>query len=535
MTSTPRRTAPGSGVLDLRDGRLTCPQRLLDRVGRFASELSRAGRPREVCDAMVCAALDAIAAEGALVYLCNSGAPALRLAAATGEVTSSPTTVLLDGDGAQVDAYRECSPRWPGDDGADPNRAHVPLVAADLCHGVLTLEFACAPELASAEREFLGALASLGAVGLDRARALEAERNEGRGQRELLGVVAHELRHPLSVILMKACSLRRREPGEPLDLERDMEVLERNANRLNRMIQDALDYAQIAQRRFRVEPAVEDAGALLRAAVDDAPEPHRVRLLGPPPSAFIDVWCDAGRTRQVVDNLVRNALKFSDASERVTVRLEPRASEVIVQVRDRGVGIPRDELRRLFDPPKLGDARRCRTKRRGEGAGLGLFITRGLVEAQGGRIEVDSREGEGSCFTFTIPRASAAAAFAREGVVLVVDDDPSLQRELIEQIERAGYRAVGATHGGEALDYLRAHPPPALVLLDLRMPVMSGWELRELMGGDDQLSAVPVVVLSSSEPTPDEAPLPVAGRLTKPVTVSGLLSVIGRHVRGPSG
>ncbi len=499
--------------------------RLLDRVRRLAEDLARAHRTHDVCSALVCAALDAVAADGARLYLSQPHDGSLRLTAASGEVAAGAAAVLpaRSSEPAAL-AYRSCEPRWR--DAA--SSAHVPLVVGDLCYGVLSLAFADhALALTVSERSFLEALAGLGAAGVERVRAIEADRNAGWGQRELLGVVAHELRHPLSVILVRAALLREHAGTAGTSADRDLEVLVKNATRLGRMIQDALDYAQIAQRRVRIQPRVIDARELLTRVVDDAPEPWRV-IAESPPSRVV-AWCDLERTAQALDNLVRNALKFSTPETQVRVSLEALADEVVVRIRDRGCGIPAHEVPHLFDPPHESAPRRARAKRSGEGAGLGLFITRRLIEAQGGRLWAVSTEGEGSQFSVSLRRAAPAGRVGDAGVVLVVEAEVSLRRELVDVLSRAGFHATGVAHGAAALEYLRGHPAPVVVLSGLRMPVMSGWELCEQMRADPALREIPVVALTSGDSSSEAERF--AGRLTKPLTVSELIATADRFAR----
>ncbi|HVZ24277.1 MAG TPA: PAS domain S-box protein [Vicinamibacterales bacterium] len=225
---------------------------------------------------------------------------------------------------------------------------------------------------------------------------------------EVLGIVAHDLRNPLSVILMEAEGAVRRGPEPERRNQRTRQMILSAADRMNRLIQDLLDVTvveagqlNVDRQPIRVDGLVRDACALqtplasssgLDIAIDVRPDVH-------------DVWGDRNRLLQVFENLLGNAIKFTPAGGRVTVAAAHRDHEVLFSVTDTGAGIAPESIPHVFDRFWQVAKRAGRS-----GAGLGLPITRGIVEAHGGRIWVESTIGRGSTFFFTLPQAPQTTA-----------------------------------------------------------------------------------------------------------------------------
>lgn len=246
----------------------------------------------------------------------------------------------------------------------------------------------------------LGELAAVSAILRDirERKALE------RQQRDFLSMVTHELRNPLASILGYAQIMRRR--GEYM--ERGVDVVLTQARRLERLIGDLLDVSRVEAGQLHLRREETDLVALVRAAADQAQaltRAHEVRFDGPD-SPLIGQW-DRDRLEQVLQNLLANATKYAPDGGAIVVRVEDRGCEVQVSVADQGPGIAPDALPNLF-------ARFFRTPEArasgAEGLGLGLYISRTLVEAHGGRIWAESTPGEGSTFTFALPYSAAGEA-----------------------------------------------------------------------------------------------------------------------------
>jgi len=211
--------------------------------------------------------------------------------------------------------------------------------------------------------------------------------------------VAHDLRNPLSTILLMAGTLKYRDPDAA-------EVIGRAAARMDRLIQDLLDVALIESSHLTIERArvstrelISSAVELQRPLVSSSSLELRVAIDPDVP----DVWGDRDRLLQVFQNLIGNAIKFTDAGGQITVSEASTDHEVVFHVADTGCGIAPEDLPRVFD--RFWQATRAGY----QGAGLGLPITKGIVETHGGRIWVESSEGRGTTVSFTIPTVASCA------------------------------------------------------------------------------------------------------------------------------
>jgi PAS domain S-box-containing protein len=249
------------------------------------------------------------------------------------------------------------------------------------------------------------ALADRAAMAIENARLYRSAVYAAQLRDQVMGIVAHDLRNPLSTILLYTSAFKRQvsEPEQPS--LKPMEAIHHAATHMNRLIQDLLDVALMEAGQLTIERGRVSAGRLVREAVEmQTPLASKyyleLRVEGEPDAA--EGWGDRDRLLQVFENLIGNAIKFTQAGGHITAGATSRDSEVVFWVTDTGCGIPSENLPHVFDRFWQG----TRTGR--QGAGLGLQITKGIVEAHGGRIWVESTVGSGTTFFFTIPRALAA-------------------------------------------------------------------------------------------------------------------------------
>jgi PAS domain S-box-containing protein len=249
------------------------------------------------------------------------------------------------------------------------------------------------------------ALADRAATAIENARLYRSSVHATHLRDQVLAVVAHDLRNPLSTILMQLWALRRYGAEHERRSAKPADVIERAAKRMNRLIQDLLDVAVMESGQLNIERGRLSARDLIVGAVDmqrPLASSASLELRVEVDPAVAEVWGDRDRLLQVFDNLIGNAIKFTQAGGRVTAGATSRGHEVVFWVADTGRGIPSENLPRVFD--RFWQA----TRKGRDGAGLGLPITKGIVEAHGGRIWVESAAGSGSTFFFTIPTALAA-------------------------------------------------------------------------------------------------------------------------------
>jgi signal transduction histidine kinase len=253
-------------------------------------------------------------------------------------------------------------------------------------------------------RAALKTLARQVAAQLQLKRTLARQRQLDQLKSDFVGMVAHDLRAPITVIAGFA-ELMSRDWHDLTDDERTkyFDLITSNVHNLSRLVEDVLEVAEVDAGKFHLEIQPFDLGRLVEQTVMElsaahAPRRLEVQVAGGLPTAL----GDEGRNRQILTNLVTNALKFSPDGADVSISVSVDDSTLAVSVSDRGVGIPAEDMKRLFERfSRLPSSRQAKAK----GTGLGLYICKQLVEAQGGRISVHSVPGLGSTFRYTIPHA----------------------------------------------------------------------------------------------------------------------------------
>jgi signal transduction histidine kinase len=288
--------------------------------------------------------------------------------------------------------------------------AVVPLIAGKQVLGALTLVTAeSGQRYTSGDFTLFGSLANQAALALNSARLYRAAERARMEREEVLAIVSHDLRNPLSAIGF-ALSILEQE-GIPEDKKApQFGVMERALDQMDELVRDLLDSARIDAGRFSVSPVPLDTAALVRDALNRAAPlaaSVQVRLEHSELDDLPPLVADRSRLLQVFANLLDNAIDFTPPQGRVHVNVEHREDSVCFEVEDSGPGLEAGAIHHVFD-------RFWQARDRGRaGAGLGLAIARGIVESHGGEIGVRSVPGEGAVFYFTIPRGIADAAASR--------------------------------------------------------------------------------------------------------------------------
>jgi signal transduction histidine kinase len=230
---------------------------------------------------------------------------------------------------------------------------------------------------------------------------------------QFLSIASHELRTPLTALMGYASMLQVgmiRGAGTDPALQRQADMIVRQTTRLNKLLEQLLDVSRLQQGQFTVEPQPVEFGALIAHVVDEfrlsVPDegPHTITLLRPDEAML--VLGDPLRLEEIVHNLLSNAVKYSPQGGLVEVRVTATPLEVALEVEDQGIGIPADAQALLFEP----FYRASNVSRQSSGFGIGLYVTQQFVLLHGGRIEIESSEGGGSCFQVVLPRHTADAA-----------------------------------------------------------------------------------------------------------------------------
>ena len=335
---------------------------------------------------------------------------------------------------------------------------------------------------------------------------------------EFISVVNHELRTPLTSILgsldLLASGVLNNNPEKG---QRMLQIAANNADRLVRLINDMLDIERIESGKMTLNKRVCEGAELMTTAVDEIrtlAAQNGIQLLVTPIS--VRIWADPDRIIQVFTNLLSNAIKFSPQGTTVeltavlTQRQQPSGTsddglpgstqQVIFQVKDQGRGIPPDKLKTVFGRFQQVDA--SDSRKRG-GTGLGLAVCRSIIQHHGGGIWVESVLNQGSTFFFSLPVLPPPTPLphptAEQPLVLVCDDDSSVRTVVAAMLEQHNYRAVTVGSGQAALAQAITHPPD-VILLNLLMPGLSGWETLAALKARSQTRDIPVIILSGLRP-----------------------------------
>jgi signal transduction histidine kinase/DNA-binding response OmpR family regulator len=375
-----------------------------------------------------------------------------------------------------------------------------------------------------------------------------------RAKSEFLANMSHEVRTPMNGVFGMA-ELLADTPLTPLQREY-LATLRSSADGLLGVINDILDVSKLEAGKLHLEQAEFDLAEVVAEATRTlAVKAHQwglelvYRIAPGGPECVVG---DALRLRQVLLNLIGNAVKFTERGE-VTVEVAVSRESMETwgahfAVRDTGVGIAADEIERLFAPFEQAD---MSTTRRHGGTGLGLTITRHLVEKMGGRVWVDSTPGEGSTFHFTArfavaaPGATAPPPPADEPAVplagrrvLIVDDNDTNRRVLEEMSHGWGMRPVAVPSGAAAIASVEtawtAGEPYEVVLLDVKMPGMDGFDVAEAMAPNPHMAGATIVMLTSDDRGQDQSrceALGLSAYMIKPITKRDLLRNLQRALR----
>jgi signal transduction histidine kinase/CheY-like chemotaxis protein/ligand-binding sensor domain-containing protein/AraC-like DNA-binding protein len=360
----------------------------------------------------------------------------------------------------------------------------------------------------------------------------------------------HELRTPVALVLgpLDALLEQRSLDGEG---RRHAELARRSADELEKLVGQLFDLTRLEAGELPIRSRRIDLGALARRVVARhafAAEQRGIALVAPEGS--LSLWCDPELIDKAINNLVGNALKYSPSGGCVRVALEPEGDRALLRVLDDGPGVPTADRKRIFE--RLFQVDRSDRRAHG-GAGLGLALSREVVELHGGRIGVDGRDTGGAAFWVRLPLDDTPHSIAEVDleetsdelapaewadpptgedlpIALVVEDHPDMRAFLASQLAPA-FRVVTAPDGAAGLVRARALPPH-VVVSDMMMPEMTGLELARALRADERLAAVPILLVSAKSSQEDRVEgLEVADDyLVKPFGVAELRARVSRLV-----
>jgi PAS domain S-box-containing protein len=368
-------------------------------------------------------------------------------------------------------------------------------------------------------------------------RAKEEAERSNKFKDQFLSTMSHELRTPLNAVVGFSDLLTEEQYGPLNDRQkRYVKHIHTGGHHLLRLINDILDLSKIEAGRLQlsiesvpVEPNFADVIDALRPLADK----KHLNLIHHP-ATNLSVKADSTRFKQILMNLLGNAIKFTPEGGKIEVAAHRVDKLVRVEVRDSGPGIPEDEQKRIFEAfYRLGQ-----NEKSAEGTGLGLAITRKLVELQNGNLGLESKPGEGSCFFFTLPLVPTlipaqvrtdrpGLAVGEVPLILVVEDDPAAAHILESQLSSAGYEVIVCTQPERAVE-MAAELQPSAITLDIVMKPVSGWDVLPTLKTDPRTAAIPAIVVTIVDEQAVGALLGADEYIVKPVEKNVLLAAVER-------
>ena len=386
------------------------------------------------------------------------------------------------------------------------------------------------------------------------ARLMAAE-EASRAKTFFLSNMSHDIRTPLNAIIGYT-GLANRECVSSEEKTEYLRKIENAGYQLLDIVNDVLEMSRIESGRMELVPVrmnicdgLQDTADLVRTQMDS----RHISLSVSCSAQHPWVMCDRNRLNRVLMNLLCNAGKFTGEGGKVCLALRETAADsgtgtYEIRVRDTGIGMSPEFVGRLFEP---FERERTSTVSNIQGTGLGMAITKGILDLMGGRIEVSTKQGEGTEFiiTLSLPLAEDMAAAGEEtvrqkadfqGVRLLLAEDNAVNREIALMIlQQAGFEVDTAENGKQAVDMLSASDPGyyAAVLMDIQMPVMDGYtaarQIRSLE--DPELASVPVIAMTANafrEDVEAAADAGMNGHIAKPLDVDAMMDTLGKNIGG---
>ena len=371
-------------------------------------------------------------------------------------------------------------------------------------------------------------------------------READRAKDEFLATLAHELRNPLAPLRNSLTLLRMPHDGS-IDAAPVHDMMERQVNHLVRLVDDLLEMSRVSRGTFDLRREVIDVGMVLRNVLEtvqpaiDAATHHLTVYIPPQP-----LWVNADTTRlaQVFSNLLNNAVVYTEHGGRINVSVRMQGSDVLIAVKDNGVGIAPGQLQRMFEMFSRGGDARSRVQ---GGLGIGLALARRLTEMHDGTLTAHSLGlGKGSEFTVKLPTTAAPAvgsvnanaipddASIAHHRILIVDDNVDAARSLGDILTKRGATVCVAASGPEAMGVLNTYTP-TVALLDIGMPEMDGYEVARTIRREFPSLSVTLVALTGWGQERDRQLAREAGfdhHLTKPAELHSLQKLLASLADG---
>jgi signal transduction histidine kinase len=436
---------------------------------------------------------------------------------------------------------------------APPGEIHLfPLVTRGRTRGTLVLALGPSQRtLAGPDLELAEAVAGRAASALDNCLLYEEIQRADQRKNEFLATLSHELRNPLAPMRTALHMLRsgtfEAERGRSL-----LETMDRQVAQMTRLVDDLLDISRITRGAIELRPEMLDVCDEVRHALEScrgALEAGRHTLEVDLPASPLALRADRVRLQQILENIILNAVKYTEPGGRIEIAAAAEGDDVVIRVRDNGIGIQPDKLAQVFDLFVQVDASPDRIRK---GLGIGLALVRDLVQRHGGTVQAHSEGlGKGSTFTIRLPAhgegapaeevversqaARPAPAAARR--ILIVDDNVDAAETLVMMLQLLGQTTEQAHDGRAALD-AAARFKPQIVVMDIGLPGLSGYDVVRRMRGELGMKDTYIVALSGYGADDDRRKSAQAGfdgHFVKPLDPSALPEILAEAARREAG
>ncbi|MBX3038217.1 MAG: GAF domain-containing protein [Anaerolineales bacterium] len=450
-----------------------------------------------------------------------------------GKVSSNGEPVIVN-DTAQ-DPLHKFNPLLP----ETRAEAAIPLRIGSRIIGVIDIQSKSANAFSEDEISVLQTLADQVAVAIDNARSFELSQQAVMEMREIdrlksqfLANMSHELRTPLNSIIGFSRVILKGIDGPVTELmQQDLTAIYNSGQHLLGLINDILDLAKIEAGKMELafdEVNITDLSASVLSTMSGLIKDKSIQMKRNIEPELPPVKADAIRIRQVMINLLSNAAKFTEEGE-ITVEVglykNNGRNEVKVSVIDTGAGISKADQEKLFQPFSQVDA--SPTRKTG-GTGLGLSICKQLINMHGGEIWVESEEGKGSKFHFTLPiYPKEGETIAGEKVILAIDDDMQVISLYERYLHPQGYQVVPLTDASRAVEKVKQLKPFAITL-DIMMPGIEGWTVLDALKSDPDTRHYPVIICSIIEDLEKGFNLGASDYLVKPILEEDIVNALDK-------
>jgi PAS domain S-box-containing protein len=439
-----------------------------------------------------------------------------------------------------------------GSRGAGPQPANGWLGAALLAKngrtiGLLQLFDKRDGEFNADDEALIMQLSQMAAAAIENGRLYDELRSNDKRKDEFLAMLAHELRNPLAAVSNAIAVMNMSDDLENMRFSKS--VIERQAQQLIRLIDDLLDVSRITSGKIRLKQEYLDAVRIIERAIESVRPligDRKHELVTWFDRTTLTIWADPTRIEQIIVNLLTNAAKYTERGGRIWLTALRDGGNVVITVRDNGIGIPPEKLPDMFQLFSQGERSIARSE---GGLGIGLTIVRRLTEMHGGRVTARSDgTDKGSEFVITLPAVKqpvASAPVSKPGAkapeqsarILVVDDNIDSATGLARILRLEGNQVEIALHGKTALETAHSFRPD-FVLLDIGLPGMNGYEVAKALRNDELCKGAVLVAVSGYSQDEDLRRAREAGfdhHLVKPVDLTALSKLLGKNIEETAG